>query len=123
MPHGKTKRSAKGPIMTRTKTYYHQQLGAIHKMKRDLNLDDATYKDLLERTTGKRSSSNEHMTELERERVIGFFAALHDFHGFDATILEVAKAQAAFDEASRNLNEALRKQESLKAAFNIIAIC
>ena len=104
-------------------------------MKRDLNLDDEAYRDLLERTTGKRSSKD--MTELERERVIGFFAALHDFHGFDATILEVATrlrlkasasemltcAQAAYDEAHQNLQDALRKQNSLKAAFNIIAIC
>lgn len=107
--------------MPRIKTYYHQQLAAIHKMKRDLDLDDTAYRDLLERTTGQRSSAD--MTELERERVIGFFAALHDFHGFDATILEVAKAQAAYDEAHQNLQDALRKQSSLKAAFNIIAIC
>lgn len=120
MPNGKTERF-KEKIMPRTKTYYHVQLAAIHSMKRDLNLDDTAYRDLLERTTGKRSSKD--MTELERERTIGFFAALHDFHGFDTTILEVSKAQAAFDEAKGNLENALRKQESLKAAFNIIAIC
>ena len=107
--------------MTRTKTYYHQQLGAIHKMKRDLNLDDTTYRDLLERTTGKRSSKD--MSELERERIIGFFAALHDFQNFDRTITEVNAAQAAFDEAQRALAIAERKQRSLRSAFNIIAVC
>ena len=107
--------------MTRTKTYYHQQLTAIHVMKRDLNLGETTYRDLLERTTGKRSSKD--MSELERERVIGFFAALYDFHNFDSNIHEVNVAQVAFDKAKDALDDAKRKQNSLRAAFNIIAIC
>lgn len=76
-------------------------------MKRSLKLEDTPYRVLLERTTGKRSSKD--MTELERERVIGFFAALHDFHNFDQQILEVTVAQAAYDEAVRALEDAKRK--------------
>ena len=107
--------------MTRTKTYYHQQLGAIHKMQRDLNLDDTAYRDLLERTTGHRSSKD--MSALERERVIGYFAALHDFHNLDSNTLEVALAQAAYDEAKGILEDVKRKERNLKAAFNSNALC
>ena len=41
-------------------------LAAIHVAKRDLGLDDDTYRDLLERETGKRSAKGMNATELDR---------------------------------------------------------
>lgn len=39
------------------RSYRHRQLGAIHILQQQLGLDDATYRAVLERVTGKRSSA------------------------------------------------------------------
>ena len=46
-------------------------IALIHIAKNDLGLDDETYRDLLERETGKRSSKA--MTEAERQTVLAVF--------------------------------------------------
>ena len=50
------------------------QLARIHIAKKALNLDEDTYRDLLERVTGKRSSKN--MSEKERDAVLTEMARL-----------------------------------------------
>lgn len=56
-------RKARTPVVDR-----NRQLGRIHAGKKALQLDDETYRALLERVTGKRSSAD--MTGIEREAVI-----------------------------------------------------
>lgn len=50
------------------------QLAAIHIAKKQLGLDEETYRDVLNRVTGKTSSK--HMSSAERERVIQEFRRL-----------------------------------------------
>lgn len=52
----------------------NRQLGRIHQAKKALALDDDTYRALLERVTGKRSSAD--MTAAERNQVLAEFARL-----------------------------------------------
>lgn len=52
----------------------NRQLGRIHQAKNVLALDDDTYRALLERVTGKRSSAD--MSAAERNQVLAEFARL-----------------------------------------------
>jgi phage gp16-like protein len=63
----------------------NRQLGRIHQAKKALALDDDTYRALLERVTGKRSSAD--MTGAERTAVLVEFARL----GFKATEADARK--------------------------------
>lgn len=52
----------------------NRQLGRIHQAKKQLQLDDETYRALLQRVTGKRSSAD--MTSPERNAVLAELARL-----------------------------------------------
>jgi hypothetical protein len=66
-PKKKAKPKAK-PETDMAEQLRKQQLGRIHKTRKELGLDDAAYKDLLTKVTGKTSSKD--MSLEERERVL-----------------------------------------------------
>lgn len=86
-----------------------RQLGKIHQAKKQLNLDDSTYRSLLERVTGKNSSAL--MTHQERNAVIQEFTRL----GFKYT--EAASRKRVFAGCPKNVKEVplLRRCEALLA--------
>lgn len=87
----------------------NRQLGRIHQAKKQLALDEETYRSLLERVTGKRSSAD--MTGTERNAVLAEFARL----GFKAA--EQQGRKRVFAGKPRNLKDVpmLRKVEALLA--------
>ena len=87
----------------------NRQLGRIHAGKKALGLDDDTYRCLLERVTGKRSSAD--MTHLERQAVITELVRL----GFK--VEDAAARKRVFAGKPKNVAEVpmLRKVEALLA--------
>lgn len=85
------------------------QLGRIHQAKKQLDLDDDTYRALLERVTGQRSSAD--MTTAQRNAVLREFARL----GFKAA--DSAARKRAFPGRPKNTRSVpmLRKVEALLA--------
>jgi phage gp16-like protein len=85
----------------------NRQLGRIHAGKKALGLDDDTYRALLERVTGKRSSAD--MTGTERNAVLAELARL----GFKAE--DAAARKRRIFGRPKNVDEVpmLRKVEAL----------
>jgi phage gp16-like protein len=85
------------------------QLGRIHQAAKQLGMDDATYRALLERVTGKRSSGA--MTHAERNAVLQELARL-GFKRSDATA-----RRRVFAGRPKNVKDVpmLRKVEALLA--------
>ena len=98
------RRLSRTPVVDR-----NRQLARIHKAKKQLGLDDATYRSLLQRVTGKSSSAD--MTTEERNAVIAEFARL----GFKED--EQSGRKRAFAGRPRNVKDVpmLRKVEALLA--------
>ena len=96
--------------MTRSPDQRRQQLGRIHKAKKQLHLDDDTYRSLLKRITGKSSSAD--MTSAERNAVIAEFTRL----GFKEA--DRAARRKAFPGRPATVDERpmLRKVEALLAS-------
>lgn len=95
--------------MTVTRDDRRIQLGRIHQAQKALGLDDATYRALLERVTGKASSAQ--MTPEERNAVLREFARL----GFKKA--DAGERKAVFRGRPKNVREVpmLRKVEALLA--------
>jgi len=87
----------------------NRQLGRIHAGKKALGMDDETYRCLLERVTGKRSSAD--MTGVERNKVIAELVRL----GFKAE--DTQRRKRVFAGKPRNVKDVplLRKVEALLA--------
>lgn len=87
----------------------NRQLGRIHQAKKQLNLDDDTYRALLQRVTGKGSSAD--MTTDESNQVLREFARL----GFKEADQQTRKR--AYAGRPRNIADVpmLRKVEALLA--------
>lgn len=87
----------------------NRQLGRIHQAKKQLQLDDDTYRALLQRVTGKASSAE--MSTDERNQVLREFARL----GFKEADQQARKR--AYAGRPRNVGEVpmLRKVEALLA--------
>ncbi len=86
-----------------------KQLGRIHQAKKQLNLDDETYRALLLRITGQRSSAD--MDWRQRNDVIKEFARL----GFKE--VQASERKRVFAGAPKNIKEVplLKKCEALLA--------
>lgn len=88
--------------------FRNSQLAKIHKAKKQLDLDDATYRSLLMRVTGKGSCAD--MSTAQRNAVIAEFVRL----GFKAENVEGRKA--VFAGKPKNMDEPmLKKVEALLA--------
>lgn len=95
-------KKARTPVADR-----NQQLGRIHAAKKALALDDETYRSLLQRVTGLRSSAD--MTPAQRNDVLREFARL----GFK--VEAIAGRKRVFAGKPKNLADVpmLRKVEAL----------
>lgn len=94
---------ARAPVADR-----NQQLGRIHQAKKALSLDEETYRCLLERVTGLRSSAD--MSTAQRNDVLREFARL----GFKAD--EVTSRKRVFaGKPKGELSPLMRKCEALLA--------
>ena len=97
-------KKARTPVADR-----NQQLGRIHAAKKVLALDDETYRSLLQRVTGLRSSAD--MTPAQRNDVLREFARL----GFKAEAIAGRKRVYAGKPSNVDSVPLLRKVEALLA--------